>query len=858
MVKTTTFQHGWVVKTIKNGVAKYETISDETVDISEGWRIFEKEVEIPDTAGAESVKLYMKGSPAEAEFILDDVSLVDTTERVARPNILFISIDDLRPNLDVYKDGKSFLSPKIHSPNLDKLSEKSLVFDNAYVQYAICGPSRTSILTGRRPDTTRVTNLETYFRDLGGNFTTIPQYFKEHGYKSISVGKIFHGGNSAPNDDPPSWNEVFHAAGRDITWSHKEPGFSKYSWKAFKEEELSKPLIDTFEADWVNEKMKMLAPGAKAGVEPFFLAWGLHKPHLPFLFPEKYLDFYPEDSISLPNNPYVPLGMPDIAYSNWNELRTYEDCSKESIGNDLLGQINVTLPDSKTKELRRAYYATVSYIDHEIGRVLDNLEQLGLADNTVVVVWSDHGWQLGEHAEWAKHTNFEIANRAPLIMHFPKQTTGGLRTTKLVEMVDIFPTLVEAAGFAPLSVCPHDSHSTPLCTEGSSLLPLVTNTEDPDWKDAVFWQYGRRGNHPNTYIPRKMGYTVRTEKYRYTEWVGIELLDNGAYQPNWDDQAATSELYDLEMDPEENLNRIHHDYYKKIVPLLSQKLRGGWRREQSWQEKANKRIEKLRKSELVVRINGFTDVEESSLRLNITQLTHSFPFGTKVKGSLIKECMDSGEDNKFCTFTKEHFNYLVLGNAMKWSYNERKEGVFRYDDADATLAWAKKRNMKARGHALVWATGQQTPPWVLNLTGADLSNAVKKRINDALTHFNGSVTGWDVNNEMTHGEYFVEKTGDEDIRVKMHNWAHLQDPTLELFTNDFNIISHYNGQAQIYIDLIRDLINRGAHISGIGLQAHFPAIPINPEKIIPIMEKLGEFNLPVWITEFDWNADTVS
>jgi len=778
-----------------------------------------------------------------------------------RPSILFISIDDLRPNLDLYKDGKSFLSPKIHSPNLNKLAENSIVFDNAYVQYAICGPSRTSILTGRRPDTTRVTNLETYFRDLGGNFTTIPQFFRENGYKSISVGKIFHGGSSAPSDDPPSWDEVFHAAGKDITWSNKDPGFSKNSWKSFTDEELTKPLIDTYEADWVNEKMKILAPGAKSGIAPFFLAWGLHKPHLPFLFPEKYLDLYPEDSISLPNNPYVPKGMPDIAYSGWNELRTYADCSKESIGNDLLGKVNVTLPDSKTRELRRAYYATVSYIDNEIGRVLDEVEELGLAENTIVVVWSDHGWQLGEHAEWAKHTNFEIANRAPLIMHFPKNTTGGLRTTKLVEMVDIFPTLVEAAGFEPLEVCPLDSHGAELCTEGSSLLPLVVDPDDPEWKDSVFWQYGRRGLHPDTQIPRKMGYTIRTQKYRYTEWVGIDLLDggaSGAYQANWEDQAASSELYVLDIDPEENINRISYEYYQSIIPVLSQKLRAGWRREQTWQEKADIRIDALRKNNLTVNVNGFDNVDSSTLKLKITQLSHSFPFGTKVKAALIKECVDSGADNQFCTFTKEHFNYIVTGNAMKWSYNERKEGIFRYADADATLAWAKQRDMKARGHALMWATGQQTPPWVLELTGADMVNAVKKRIDDALAHFTGTVTGWDVNNEMTHGEYFINKTGDPDIRIKMHNWAHEKDPSIELFTNDFNIITHYNGQSQLYIDLIQDLMDRGAAISGIGLQAHFPAIPIDPEKIIPIMEKLGEFKIPVWITEFDWNADTVS
>ena len=223
LLKKKPFRHNWVIRITSNGVKRDEIISEATVTRNDGWKIIEKEVLIPDSSEADSVKLFLKGSPVGAEFILDDVSLVDTTSTdiIIRPNILFISVDDLRPNLDIYKDGKSFLSPKIHSPNLNKLSENSLVFDNAYCQYAICGPSRTSVLTGRRPDTTRVTTLESYFRDLGGNFTTIPQFFKENGYKSISVGKVFHGRDSAPGDDPPSWDEVFHASDKDITWPQK-------------------------------------------------------------------------------------------------------------------------------------------------------------------------------------------------------------------------------------------------------------------------------------------------------------------------------------------------------------------------------------------------------------------------------------------------------------------------------------------------------------------------------------------------------------------------------------------------------------------------------------------------------------
>ena len=166
--------------------------------------------------------------------------------------------------------------------------------------------------------------------------------------------------------------------------------------------------MDSLEADWVIEKLGQLAPAALAGEENFFLGWGLRKPHLPFIFPEQFADLYPEQDIQLPSNPWAPEAMPNIAWSRWNELRTYTDIEAAELLNPSLGKINVTLPDQMTKDLRRAYYATVSYIDAEIGRVLDQLDQLGLAESTIVMLWGDHGWQLGEHAEWCKHTNFEV------------------------------------------------------------------------------------------------------------------------------------------------------------------------------------------------------------------------------------------------------------------------------------------------------------------------------------------------------------------------------------------------------------------------------------------------------------------
>ena len=219
-----------------------------------------------------------------------------------------------------------------------------------------------------------------------------------------------------------------------------------------------------------------------------------------------------------------------------------------------LGKMNVTWPDWKVKEIRRAYYAAVSYVDYELGRVLNEIKSLGLEENTIIVFWGDHGWQLGEHAEWAKQTVFNVANRVPFMMKIPGVTEGGHETSKLVELVDMFPTLVEADGFLSFDTCPDNSHDVLICTEGTTLLPLFENPESDNWKDSVFWQY-TRGDFTKDELPTKMGYTIRMEGYRYTEWVHIKQLGNLEYEPEWDNPADHEELYDLQIDPQENVNR---------------------------------------------------------------------------------------------------------------------------------------------------------------------------------------------------------------------------------------------------------------------------------------------------------------
>ena len=470
---------------------------------------------------------------------------------IGKKNVLFLAADDMRPNLGAYNKANKdlFNYPPMHTPNLDALADKSLLFLNAFAQQALCSPSRTSLLTGRRPDTTRITKIGPYWRDMGGNFTTIPQFFKEHGYRTLGGGKIFHGGSASKNDDIEfSWTDPYHHA------KDPYPDDKSVIWKAINaDDSKDNPLMDTQEADYIIQKLREVAPMAMYNDTPFFVAFGVHKPHMPFFFPEEYLQFYPEKDVHMPYNPHCPVDMPGIGWNRPTILK-YNDCRPEAMGISDLSKMNVTWPNWKIKEIRRAYYSAISFVDYEIGRVLNEVKKLGLENDTIIVFWGDHGWQLGEHAAWAKQTVFDIANRVPFMIKVPGIIENGVQTNKLVELVDIFPTLVEAAGFDSLEVCPKSSHGIELCTEGSSLMPLFEDPDRNDWKDAVFWQYPR-GIMTKDNIPTKMGYSIRTKGYRYTEWVNIKFLGGLEYEPDWENPADHEELYDLEIDPQENFNK---------------------------------------------------------------------------------------------------------------------------------------------------------------------------------------------------------------------------------------------------------------------------------------------------------------
>lgn len=515
--------------------------------------------------------------------------ILSVTTAAQKKNVLFIAVDDLRPELNTYGHAN------IKSPNIDALASKSIVFERSYCQVAVCSPSRASLLTGRRPDTNHVWKIadDEYWRTVPNatNATTIPQYFKNNGYISIGMGKIFHPGPPSGNDDDKySWSPeglpYFHAQEDDSVAKGT-------AWYDF--DRPDNRLRDGMIADHAVDVLQQIKHNrTKGDNRSFFLAVGFHKPHLPFYCPSKYFDLYPSiEDTKLPDNPDAPKDMPSVAFSVWGELKGYSDIkvlyngTKCRSTEEAITAKDCHLPESKTKELRRAYYSCVSYTDAQIGRVLEALETEGFDKDTVVVLWADHGWQLGEHNEWCKHTNFEDATHVPFILHVPGVTNKGVRTSALVELVDIFPSLAEMAGLDVPDMCTTHSGKSIACVEGVSVAPLLKDPSIP-WKKAVFSQYPRPdgglkqlpGYPPfssNEHGENVMGYTMRVDEYRFTEWYKFNRTTS---TPDFNKIYGT-ELYDhrnvTSFFNDENVNIAANEDMVTTVAQLRKMLQAGWR-----------------------------------------------------------------------------------------------------------------------------------------------------------------------------------------------------------------------------------------------------------------------------------------
>ena len=486
------------------------------------------------------------------------------------PNVLFISIDDLRPTLGAYGDSL------VVTPNIDRLAGEGMTFRQVFCQSAVCAPSRASLMTGVRPDSTRVWHLGDKFREINPQAVTMPQYFSRFGYHTVNIGKIFH--NYMP--DSVSWDEPDMRPAQYLRpeWLGRD-GETFYISKAVQKSQAIKrdsllklrpvryadgwntgpawedaDVHDTLYYDGAQTELaKRTLDRLSKMDQPFFFGLGYFRPHLPFAVPKKYWDLYDPKEIPLAPNPELPEGSPIFTANSMYELRHYDGFGH--IGHPTS---SYRMSEDTARMLKHGYYASVSYVDALLGDLLDHLKSLGLYENTIIVVWGDHGWKLGDHNSWGKMTNFNIDLQVPVIVRYPNPENRGAQTFAMTELVDLFPTLCELAGI-----------EVPDYMQGLSFIPLL---QDPtlSWKPAAFSQFHRRPR-VSADGKRYMGYSMNTSEYHYIEWY------------TWDHKTGirgeyvTTELYDRLHDPHETRNIADEGANQDLIEQLSKQLAAGWR-----------------------------------------------------------------------------------------------------------------------------------------------------------------------------------------------------------------------------------------------------------------------------------------
>ena len=506
------------------------------------------------------------------------------------PNVLFIAVDDLRPELGCYGH------PLAQSPNIDRLAARGVVFNRAYCQEAICSPSRASLMTGMRPDSLGVTDNVTYFRDTRPDVVTLPQHFRQHGYETVFVGKIYHG---RMIDKEKSWSRNPRygrryqpramrgyqlPASRAIIERNTKEMIAKYGPDIVSTGLVQGPVTEGADVPDNAYQDGITADAAVLTLrelkdKPFFFGVGFVKPHLPFIAPKKYWDLYDPAEFELAPNPFKPTGAPSIGLHASFELRTRHGVPK-------YGPID----DPLARHLLHAYLACVSYVDAQVGKVLDELDRLRLSDNTVIMFWGDHGWHLGEYGIWGKATNYEIGTRVPLIVCPPGGRAKPATSDALVELLDMYPTLCEMAGlplpahldgrsFAPLIADPTLPGKTvaisqfpcPALREWAAMPlsqgmretwfgPLIKDVEAQLAKESPRYSRELYENHV-------MGYTARNDRYRLVLWVDKRTRN---------EKPIAVELYDHQSDPRETVNLATSPQHAKVVDELTAQLQANW------------------------------------------------------------------------------------------------------------------------------------------------------------------------------------------------------------------------------------------------------------------------------------------
>ena len=725
-------------------------------------------------------------------------------------NIVFIAVDDLKPTI------KSFGDAIAITPNIDFLARKSTLFLNNHTQQAVCSPSRVSLLTGKRPDYTKVYDLKTKMRDKNPKILTIPQYFKSMGYTTAGVGKIFDPRGVDKKSDAPSWSIPFikphqlsysEAYGPPILGDYQNEDIKANINTIIKKERLSrngtlgktlknkyKPPVSSSDkpdeayADGViaAKAVEMIDQLSKNNKSPFFLAVGFKKPHLPFSAPKKYWDLYNRERMPLAEFRQRAKNTNRLAYHNSGEMRSFAAPGweyKSDKNNQLL------IDKDSQKKLIHGYYACVTFIDFQIGKILKKLRAKGLMSNTIIVIWGDHGYHLGDHLMWNKHSNFEQATRSPLIIYAP-QDQKPRKVYSPTEFIDIFPTLTNLANIP-----------VPNNLDGLSLLPLMTGSAQSIKKYAI-------SQYPRNHI---MGYSFRSSDYRYTLW--INKLKIG--QKLSDEDIVQEELFDYKEDPLETKNLILESGYKKIYEKIKSHAF-------TFLSPLNKKKVIKPKSKFGVGIQELlneNNYDETKVVIGAT-LNHD-QLNTKVSDLFLGE-----------------FIYSTPENCAKQVRIHPSPGVWDWKRIDDYLNFADKYGIKLRIHGPVgpqasrWAKADSRTPIELEKNMTEYFTALCKKMNEE-----PSVKWIDVVNETItrEGNWFDEKPGVDDWEnpweqigrdengypiyiTKAFEIANKHAPNLSLVFNQ-----HGGMEPKMWRQVKKTILylkSKGLRVNGLGWQAH--------------------------------------
>ena len=458
----------------------------------------------------------------------------------AKPNVVFIAVDDLRTELNCYG------AKQMHTPNIDRLAGQGVLFERAYCQQAVCAPSRNTIMTGMRPDALGIYDLPTFFRMKAPGVVTLAQHFKNNGYRTEAVGKIFHTGHGNQDDtlswSVPKWN---HAAkfrqlkkinrGDTTGLESDAPKINNLNLPFYCSDAPEENMSDFQIAKIAVERIKAMKD------KSFFMAVGFLKPHLPFIAPRKYWNLYDPSKIEIPERK-IPEGMPDLSLVSFGELRKYHGIPEKGF-----------IDDDTSRKLIHGYYACVSMIDEQVGKLLDVIHNEGLTGNTIVILWGDHGWKLGEYGNWCKHSNMETDANAPLLISAPG-IKKGVKTRSLAEFVGIYPTLCDLAGV-----------EKPSHLEGKSLLSILINPSAVVNEVAISqFPRGKSLGYDNKL--EIMGYSMRTGNLRYTRWQKYENPEDVVAVELYDHSKGKVATVNLALKPE------YREEVKKLDQLLTREL----------------------------------------------------------------------------------------------------------------------------------------------------------------------------------------------------------------------------------------------------------------------------------------------